>query len=306
MIDQEQFEEICAAYCLGILNTDDRLNFEKILATATPEQRQAIDALMLAARHLPVSGKLVAPAPAVKERIMNQIGANKKINNTSLIEKIYFALKFDQPVVTFGMALILIVSTSVLYFRQIDLSGSVSDFEQKLSQLQQELKTQTEELSESKLKLTELENKSAENAQALADKDKELSGLKLASAQNQEFIKLMQAPDLKVTDIKGLKPTPKGRGKVMYSSNLKLAYIQLSNLPPAPTNKDYQLWMMDGKKAVSAGVLSLASDQSSILKVTTGLVVEVKRLSAFVITLEQKGGVPSAKGPMVMLGNVKI
>ncbi len=74
-MNQEQFEEMAAAYCLGVLSDDERMTFERALAAASPQQRQAFEQMRLAARHLPASTELASPTPEARQRILNAIGA---------------------------------------------------------------------------------------------------------------------------------------------------------------------------------------------------------------------------------------
>lgn len=353
-MELEQFEEMCAAYCLGVLSPDERMTFERALANATPEQRAVFNQMQLASRHLPLSNELISPNENVKNKIMSQIGAsatatqfqvaddtveissgttvkqgilgklksfdlkgfkNIKIDS-QFLETAYQALRFDQPVVALSVPLILLLTCSILYFEQADIK---SEYEAKMIQQEQTMTTQNVELQNTKARFAELENKlqeqdkkiaeldkkSIETTQMIAAKEKEMTDMKTAAAQSQEMMALMQAPDLKVADLRGLTPTPQARAKVMFSPKTKMAYIHVSNMPKAPANKDYQLWMMEGSKPVSAGVLAM-SEGGSLVKVSTGLVVPIAKLSAFAVTLEPKGGVTKPTGTMYLKGNVKL
>ncbi len=371
-MNQEQFEEMAAAYVLGVLSHDDRMTFERALAAATPEQVRLFEDMRLASRHLPVGAELATPSPEVKNKILSRIGAvamesnevtevnfdvtdsleltpstpvaadtraprmppgpprsgtkpkfklpkfNFKID-PALLDKIYRTLRLDQPLVAVGLPLVFLCTTLLMILGQVGLRSSLGEYEQKLAQQEQSFKNQTIELSDSKMKLAELETKLTAQEQKIADlekkslettdiiaaKDKEINEIKSAGAQNQEFMDLMKATDLKVTDMKGLKPYPQGRAKVMFSPKTKVAYIHIANMPVPPKGKDYQLWMMEGGKPVSAGVLAM-SQGLTILKVPTGITISPTRLSAFAITLEPKGGVPKPTGPMYMMGNVRL
>jgi anti-sigma-K factor RskA len=341
-MDQEKFEEMGAAYVLGILTPNEVMEFERALANATPEQREVFEQMRMAARFLPVSGELTSPSPEVKSKIFTQIGdyagdTTTEINvqapapgagpldklkmlfnnvDSAGLEKIYRKLRFDQPLIALSVPLILFFFIAILYFAQNDVK---EEYETKMALQEISLKTQTQELQNTRAKFADLENKikeqetkmadldkkMAENTQMVATKDKELADMKAASEKNQEMMELMQAADLKVADLRGLTPYPQGRAKVMFSPKMKMAYMHISNMPPPPANKDYQLWMMEGSKAVSAGVLTMNAG-SSLVKVSAGLVVPVNRLSAFVVTLEPKGGVLKATGPAYLKGNVKL
>lgn len=362
MISQEQFEEMSAAYVLGILSHDERMSFERALQAATPQDKQVFEQMRLAARYLPVSSELATPSPSVRNNIMVKIGApslgpqatfevtdtsvepvakprsfpileklkgfkfaqlkeqfkNVKIDS-AFADKLYRILRLDQPLIALALPLVFFFAAMVLFLQQADLRGTISDYEQKLVQQEQSFKTQTIEFSDAKnklaavetqlqeqsMRLAELEKKTSEATEQITAKDKELNDIRLANAQNQEIMALLQSIDLKVTDLKGLKPYPQARAKVMFSPKTKVTYIHVANIPPAPANKDYQLWMMEGGKPVSAGVVAVTAG-NFIFKVATGLTVPVQKISAFVITLEPKGGLLKPSGPTYLMGNVRL
>lgn len=354
---REQFEEMCAAYCLGILSPDEAMTFERALSSATSEQKEIFKQMQNTARHLPLSNELIAPNEEVKNRVMNQIGFatgeesgitfNKVTDDTieisakkgansfaAILEKLksfkfkelkidsqfldtaYRKLRFDNPTVALCVPLVLVLLCAILFFEQ---AGIRSEYELKMIAQEQQMTDQNIELQNTKSRFAELESKlqqqdqkiaefdkkSAETVQMMASKDKEMSDMKVATAQSQDMMALMQASDLKVADLRGMTPYPQGRAKVMFSPKMNMAYIHIANVPMPPANKDYQLWMMEGSKAVSAGVLSMTSG-NPLIKVATGMVVAVNRLSAFVVTLEPKGGMPKATGPAFLKGNVKL
>ncbi|OQW52850.1 MAG: hypothetical protein A4S09_08375 [Proteobacteria bacterium SG_bin7] len=355
-MDHEQFEEMCAAYVLGILSPDEVLTFERALANATTEQKEVFTKMQTTARHLPLSNELVSPNEEVKSKIMNQIGANvgstytqsnddtieisatkspsslgailgvsklfnfkelKNINvDSQLINKVYRKLHLDRPIVALSVPLVLLLTCMILYFEQEDIRA---EYGNKLAKQEQILSAQNMELQDTKArfadleiklqqqdqKIAELDKRSTETTQMMAAKDKEMSDMKVATAQGQEMMAFMQTTDLKVAELKGMTPYPQGRAKVMFSPKSKMVYIHITNVPIPPANKDYQLWMMEGSKAVSAGVLPMIAG-NSLVKVTMGMVVPTNRLSAFIVTLEPKGGVVKATGPAFLKGNVKL
>jgi anti-sigma-K factor RskA len=73
-------------------------------------------------------------------------------------------------------------------------------------------------------------------------------------------------------------------------------------LPPAPTDKSYQLWLVPMKGApISAGVFNPKSGQMShmMMKVPAGVTAK-----EFAVSLEPQGGMPHPTGPMVLVGPI--
>ena len=80
--------------------------------------------------------------------------------------------------------------------------------------------------------------------------------------------------------------------------------MQVSNLPETAKDKDYQLWVVDPKIAnpVDAGVFSV--DDKGAVHFHFKPKSSVSGVGTFAVSLEKKGGVPKAEGPMVLAGNV--
>ena len=79
--------------------------------------------------------------------------------------------------------------------------------------------------------------------------------------------------------------------------------MSLTNLPVnKPTSKQYQLWIVDpdrDEKPVDGGVFNIpAGEETTIVPIRNPLVVNDPK--AFVITLEQSGGVVVSKQEVVV------
>ena len=77
--------------------------------------------------------------------------------------------------------------------------------------------------------------------------------------------------------------------------------LVVANLPPPAPDKDYQLWIMDPQypDPVGAGVLTVgttAGDVCILFKPDR----PVAAAARFAVSLERKGGVPRAEGPIVL------
>jgi len=73
-------------------------------------------------------------------------------------------------------------------------------------------------------------------------------------------------------------------------------------LPRNAADRDYQLWLVDPryKNPVDGGVFHVAND--GMLSVAFHPNTPVREAQAFAISLERKGGVTKAEGPIVLLG----
>ena len=74
-----------------------------------------------------------------------------------------------------------------------------------------------------------------------------------------------------------------------------------ANLPPPVPDKDYQLWIMDPQypDPVGAGVLTVGATAGNV-RILFKPDRPVAAAARFAVSLERKGGVPRAEGPIVL------
>ena len=92
-----------------------------------------------------------------------------------------------------------------------------------------------------------------------------------------------------------------GVAVVVWNSEKQEGILKLEKMPPVEAGKDYQLWVVDPSKKtpVNAGVVKV--DQKGFAKVDFKPVEEIDKANNFAISVEQAGGVPENKGPIVLL-----
>lgn len=113
---------------------------------------------------------------------------------------------------------------------------------------------------------------------------------------------MRKASDLKESDFGGLASYGGMTGKVIWSDALQEGYMTLTNLPVNdPAVKQYQLWIVDPKrdeKPVDGGVFDIPAAGTVVVPIRNP--VAVKKPQAFVITMEQPGGVVVSRQEVVV------
>jgi anti-sigma-K factor RskA len=94
-----------------------------------------------------------------------------------------------------------------------------------------------------------------------------------------------------------------GKVLIAWDPEKQRGVVQFTNLPRPEAGKDYQLWVIDPKypKPVSGGVVPTNPDGSANIAFKT--VEPIEKADKFAVSVEPAGGVPSATGPIVFLGN---
>jgi anti-sigma-K factor RskA len=110
-------------------------------------------------------------------------------------------------------------------------------------------------------------------------------------------------PDLVETRFSGLGDYEPMNGEVVWSDARQEGYMVLTNLPVNnPADKQYQLWIVDPTRdeaPVDGGVFDIPGGQATAI-IPIDAKLAIKEPQAFVITLEQPGGVVKSKQETVV------
>ena len=108
---------------------------------------------------------------------------------------------------------------------------------------------------------------------------------------------------LKVTALASLAGnTPTAQAIAVWDPGRETGLLTIDRLPAIADNQDYQIWVVDPAYPipVDGGVFKPSADGRAVL--TFHGDKPIKSVAAFAISLEKKGGVPKAEGPIVLLG----
>lgn len=99
-----------------------------------------------------------------------------------------------------------------------------------------------------------------------------------------------------------LESAPKAQAVVLWDAQKQEGVLNVSGAPVTAKDHDYQLWIVDSryKQPVDAGVFGVLPDGAT--KITFRPKAKTDSVQAFAVSLERKGGVPKAEGPMVLVG----
>lgn len=125
-----------------------------------------------------------------------------------------------------------------------------------------------------------------------SEKDDQIIAMRDQQNETEKKIKnindklsLISNPDLQKIVLAGVETHPDSKAVVFWDKTNTKVYLNVQNLPEAPSGKQYQLWAIADGKPVSAGMYSKDKDTRIALS-------EIPNAQAFAITLEQEGGSP--------------
>lgn len=267
-MDKEHFRDLCAAYVIGALDDEDRQVLEQALTDADAEMQEIYREMRAVALHLPLAAPQRSPSPELKGRIMRAVRPDP-------------AAEVPLPAHDRGL---LDRLASALGLHRPGFAFAVTAC----------------------LVLTVgvLIYYTASVRTALQEQQQRLTLLQDELAQKEALLDVLTAPIVEMVIMNGLEVNPSGYGKIIWDPRQRTAILQISNLPPAPSDKDYQLWVIRGQTPVSAGVFSIRQPApETFFRIENLVETDRNAINAFAITLEPAGGVPQPTGAMYLLGN---
>lgn len=274
-MDKDRFEELCSAYVLGVLEGDELREFEGALREADAEMKQLYVEMKQVAFHLPLTAEAAQPSPRVLAKVLQKIHAPSSEEPKGSLEKFATLLGFGRPQLGFAISFVLLIISAGLGYYSVLLRDEVIQRGEQIVAMQNDLSQQQQHFT------------------ALQDE----------LARKEELLKVIQSPKIDVVIMNGLEVNPAGYGKIIWDPDKKSAILQISNLPPVPQDKDYQLWVIKDKVPISAGVFTVNDPiKESLFKIEQLVETDKKSINAFAITLEPKGGVPQPTGAMYLMG----
>lgn len=278
MIDERQ-EELAALYSADLLDGTAKAAFEaeiahrRELGVLVAELREANTALALTTRQ-------VAPPSALKARILAAIDTPSRAVASAAAQPdnvVPFPLARFAP---WGLAACLALAAGFLGLRLVSLRAENAA-----------LRTERE-LAEVAYKMaqTQLGERTVLAEKVIAD-----LGARLKHTEDLSRLKITALASL-------LGNTPEAKAIAVWDPEQQSGLLTVEKLPAVAAEQDYQIWVIDPQYPipVDGGVFKPDSTGHAVL--TFKADKPVKQAAAFAISLEKRGGVPKAEGPLVLLG----
>ena len=136
----------------------------------------------------------------------------------------------------------------------------------------------------------------------LAKLQAQIAALQNESAQKDQLIQFLSAPEVRSVELAGLGPTPEAKGKLFWNPTTRRGLLITFGLPKTATDKAYELWGIAGNEPVPAGVFIV--DERGHARFQVPQLADGRNFDKFAVTLEPAGGVAKPSGPMVLLGSL--
>jgi len=288
MID-ELLEESASLYALGALDPGEKAAFEAQLA-GNEELRLLVDELVATTASLAHAAPLRTPPPHLEAAIMREVRDSK-------IARHNFSVA---PWIPWALAACLALSTGLLFVARTKLEQRLADLQSEQQQSRLEMAKLATERDRAANKVADLEKRDSDSRTQIATlgHERERMASEMARLQERDSISQMQIATL----TSKLSEAPKATAFVIWDAEHQRGVLTAVDVPPNAADHDYQLWVVDPKYQipVDAGVFSVKNGETT--KVVFKPKLQVSSADAFAVSLERKGGVPKAEGPMVLVG----
>jgi anti-sigma-K factor RskA len=268
----ERHEELAALYAFDLLDGADRQRFEAELASSAT-LRGLVDQLRTTAADLSLLAPQVAPPATLRETVLARATSPAR----SAADVVPFPLARWIP---WAAAASFALLAGALWLRSTGLSAEV-----------QMLVTQRD-LAETAYKIaqSQLAERTLLAEQAIAD-----LGQRLRQTEDLGRLRVTALASL-------LNNSPEARAIAVWDPGQQSGLLTVEKLPAIAAEQDYQIWVIDPQYPipVDGGVFKPDSDGKAVLTFKGDK--PVQKVTAFAISLEKKGGVPKAEGPLVLLG----
>lgn len=269
----ERHEEFATLHALGLLEVAGRRVFESELVRDT-ELQSLTDSLAETTAALALTVPLIEPPAALKARILAAAGGQVHPAESKIVS---FPLSRWLP-----PALAAVLAVAALWLGSQNLT---------LRQENSTLRTERE--------LAEI---AYQTAQAQLH-ERSLIAESMITDLGRQLSEQQDLTRLKITALASLAGnTPEAQAIAVWDPSRETGLLTVGNLPLIADNQDYQIWVVDPAYPipVDGGVFKPGADGRAVLTFKGDK--PIKTVAAFAISLEKKGGVPKAEGPIVLLG----
>ncbi len=320
----ETMQEYASLYVLDLLEGLELDAFQAQLAR-DPALRQLVRELAEAAAHLAHDAPDASPPAALKARILARLDTPAQAAAPATV------IPFKVPCWVPWAAAAVVVLTSA-WLSQLYLGSRaaaallrdqqlLADFELKSArhQLEAERIISRQELSASTAGSTDLNRalqlarQQATDAEAQLTRTQQLLAARDTQlAQATQLVADTEARARREADLASLKiatlasllgSSPQALAVAVWSPTRQEGVLRVEKLPALAPDKDYQLWLIDPQYPipVDGGVFTV-DPASGAASYAFKAGKPVRAITKFAVSLERKGGVPRAEGPMVLFG----
>ena len=279
MITERQ-QENAALHALGLLEGAEHITFESELMSS-PELQSLVASLIRASAAIALTVPQIAPPATLKASILDAVSAS---TTAAPVE--------PRPAQVVSFPLLRWVSLGVAAGLAVTAVWLGSQ-NFRLRQENTTLRTERE--------LAEIAYQTAQSQL----KERSLIAETMINDLGRQLSAQRDLTHLKITALAALAGnTPEAHAIAVWDPVLETGLLTVEKLPAIADNQDYQIWVVDPAypNPVDGGVFKPGADGKAVLTFKGNQ--PITSVAAFAVSLEKKGGVPKAEGPILLLGKL--
>lgn len=278
MID-ERHQELAALYALDLLEGAEKTAFEAELARDSA-LRALVDELRASSASLTLAARQVEPPAALKQRIVAALEREADpAASSALATPLAFPLSRALP---WGLAAGFALVAAFFGLRTLSLRS-----ENAAMQTERDLAKIACAMAQAQLgERTVLAEKMISDLGRRLQRTEDLSRLKIAALASL------------------LGNTPEAKAIAIWDPEQQSGLLTVEKLPAVAAEQDYQIWVIDPQYPIPVDGGVFKPDAAGRATLTFKTDKPIQQAAAFAISLEKKGGVRKAEGPLVLLGRL--
>ena len=330
MID-EQLQEQASLYVLDLLEPEEARAFEALLAK-NGELRRHVDELSETVAQLAHAAPPQPLPPHLEARVLAAISGSKVVTMPKSFARAVW--------IPWAIAACLVVAFVIALADRQQLAQQLTSARQKNAESDAQLTRSRSEVADAQSRIATLaaeKNRAQQEVVELQQREADARAqmVTLAAARDEAANKLAQLQErerdretpatderragdespeqladrsdsdvganaLVITLSSKISTAPNATASIRWDSARQRGVLEARDVPPNSADRDYQLWIVDSRFAepVSAGVFRV--ERPGATRYVFAPRVRIEAPSAFVVSLERKGGVPKAQGPTVL------
>lgn len=128
--------------------------------------------------------------------------------------------------------------------------------------------------------------------------------LRIQHSKDEEILAVLRSGSFDAVKLAGQGLTAASSGMIVWNPSTSSAVLQVFNLPVAPPDSDYQVWLIANQAALSVGVFVIDAQKGlrNLYALQTAATVGSADSLEFSVTLEPKGGSAAPTGRVCLRG----
>jgi anti-sigma-K factor RskA len=286
-IDNDKIQDLLIGEAFGTLDKVDAQELRELLMKQ-PELRAELENWRETAALVALDTPLLEPSDKVRENLLKQVWFDKKdkeqtaestkAENLPEEKTVEETLEETKPNIvqfpkrrswSFAQKTFAIAASLVIAFLGLGLIKTWSDVQNSNAEI-------------------------AELRQKLNETQADLNATQADLAKSRELL----TTNSTIVALAGLKDSPNAKAKLIFDQESGKAVLVFEGLPPAPSGKAYQLWVIADNKPVSGGIFK--TDSNGRGELASEVPQNGRQKGVFAVTLEPEEGVPAPTGSMFL------